>query len=154
MYVSASLYCVTGGFISHDTAPHCQSCYRYTNYDFQIQEKGLADLAPFKSNFYSDVPVDKHEYWASLMVEIPIEWYTQPVTYTTWKDIPTSWIYTTLDQIVTYEVQQRMVQVGEEAFGIKIKTYILEAGHSPFLSMPDKLADLSKDIYERCQFES
>jgi hypothetical protein len=108
----------------------------------------LANLAPFKGNFYSDVPVEKHDYWASFLTEVPIEWYTQPVTHATWKDVSTSWIYTELDEVVTYDVQQRMIQVAEESHGARIKTYTLNAGHSPFLSMPDKLAIVVRDIYK------
>jgi hypothetical protein len=108
----------------------------------------LANLAPFRDSFYSDIPIGKREYWASFLTQVPIEWYTQPVTHTTWTDVPTSWIYTELDEIVTYDVQQKMIQVGQESHGIMIKTYTLKAGHSPFLSIPDKLTNVVKEIYE------
>jgi hypothetical protein len=107
----------------------------------------LADLAPFKDSLYNDIPTENRQHWASLLTRVPIEWYTQPVTHTTWKDVPTSWIYTELDEIVPYDVQQKMVQDGQEAHGVTIKTYTLTSGHTPFLSIPDKLISVVKEIY-------
>lgn len=104
-------------------------------------------MAPFKEHFYNDLPIEERDHWASFLVTVPIEWYTQPVTQTTWKDVPLSWIYTELDEIVTYDVQKKMVKEAQESQGVTIKTYTLNSGHSPFLSMPEKLTAVVKEIY-------
>jgi hypothetical protein len=107
----------------------------------------LADLAPFNDNFYNDLPAEEREYWASFMTQVPIEWYTQPATQYAWKDVSISWIYTELDEIVTYDVKKKMVQESQEAQGLTIRIYTLISGHSPFLSIPEKLTAVIKEIF-------
>lgn len=58
-----------------------------------------------------------------------------------YENIPSTFVYCTLDQGFTYEVQKAMVDahIGN---GVKVDTVMLESGHFPTASMPEKTADV------------
>ena len=58
--------------------------------------------------------------------------------YPAWQYIPTTYLYATQDQALTFEMQKGMVERAK-SMGVDIRTETLEASHSPFLSMPAKV---------------
>lgn len=58
-----------------------------------------------------------------------------PLTYEGWRHVPTTYIYCTLDAAIPIHIQKMMVE--ETAKGVNINTEELNAGHSPFINMPE-----------------
>ncbi|KAL1867740.1 hypothetical protein VTK73DRAFT_4025 [Phialemonium thermophilum] len=76
------------------------------------------------------------------------QFFAQPLTYAAWKDVPTSVILTEYDKIVTADHQRRRIQHAKEKHGVDLQVVPLASSHSPFLSMPDKLTEAVRAIYE------
>ncbi|KAM6479548.1 Alpha/beta hydrolase fold-1 [Trichoderma sp. SZMC 28011] len=107
----------------------------------------ILDLLPFYDHFYSDLNTDERNYWKQYMSYQTPDFFTLPLTHATWKDVPCSWIYTELDEIIPVDVQRKGVLEAETATGIPIRTFSLQSGHSPFLNMPDKLVEIVQTVY-------
>jgi hypothetical protein len=58
------------------------------------------------------------------------------ITYAGWRDIPSTYLYCLQDQAIPIEAQRGMVAES----GVQFRTETFDASHSPFLSMPDKVA--------------
>ncbi|KAM3436127.1 hypothetical protein NHJ13734_005228 [Beauveria thailandica] len=65
-----------------------------------------------------------------------------------WRTIPLSYIFCENDEAVPLALQNTMVSRAESD-GVSVKRYSLAASHSPFLSMPDKVADIVLDVINR-----
>lgn len=60
-----------------------------------------------------------------------------PVTYSAFKEIPSTYIMCKNDQALPVSVQKRMIAQGEGAFNVEE----CDEGHSPFLSNPGFIVD-------------
>lgn len=107
----------------------------------------VLDLLPHYDHFYSDLNKDERDYWKQYMSYQTSNFFTLPLTHATWKDVPCSWIYTELDEIIPVDIQRKCVQEAETGTGIYIRTFTLQSGHSPFLNMPDKLVEIVHTVY-------
>lgn len=65
--------------------------------------------------------------------------YQSPLTHETYRYIPSAYLLTTQDQAFVHEYQLKTVQDA----GISVVGTI-EAGHSPFLSKPEEVAQFTK----------
>ncbi|KAJ0425357.1 alpha/beta-hydrolase [Aspergillus carlsbadensis] len=63
--------------------------------------------------------------------------FSGTVTYEAWRDVPTTYLYCLQDAAVPIEVQRMLV--GEFAAGAGIRTVTVDAGHSPFYSVPGEV---------------
>jgi pimeloyl-ACP methyl ester carboxylesterase len=61
-----------------------------------------------------------------------------PCTYAAWRDVPSTYLYCTQDAAIPLAVQKQMVE--ETAKGTGMKTELVDASHSPFISQPEALA--------------
>lgn len=85
--------------------------------------------------FYSDCPPEVAADAESRLLPQNAVTFGQEVRAAAWRTIPTSYIVTTEDQAMHPDGQRRMAKrVGDSVD--------LHSGHSPFLSQPEKLADL------------
>lgn len=107
----------------------------------------VGDLRPYHDHFYSDMKKDERDYWKQYMSYQAVEFFTMPVTHATWKDVPCSWIYTELDQVIPVDIQKKFILEAQQDAGIHIRTFSLQSGHSPFLNMPDKVVEIMQTIY-------
>jgi hypothetical protein len=105
------------------------------------------DLQPYYDHYYSDMNKDERDYWKQYMSYQTPEFFTMPLTHATWKDVPCSWIYTELDEIVPVDIQRKGILEAERDSGIHIRTFSLHSGHSPFLNMPEKLVEIIQTVY-------
>jgi hypothetical protein len=64
-----------------------------------------------------------------------------PVQYAAWKHVPSTYIFCTEDQALSYETQLGIVERARKE-GMLLRTERLEASHSPFLSMPEAVVDV------------
>jgi pimeloyl-ACP methyl ester carboxylesterase len=112
----------------------------YTAHDLaQPDPKSLTGIAPPmaepENNLYADVPEPrKSEALKRLVHQSHRSWGDQ-VTQAGWHAIPSSYVICDKDQGLPIPIQEKLaVRAGT--------TYHLDSSHSPFLSMPDKLAEL------------
>lgn len=89
--------------------------------------------------FYHDLPPAEQEKWAGEMLKSPASTQYHTITHAAYMHHPVSYIYCTLDQGLVYPIQQQMVTGLSERYGLSFSTETLEASHSPYLSMPDKV---------------
>lgn len=77
----------------------------------------------------------------------PHSWptFSSQLTFAPWKTIPSTYILCEKDQAILIEAQEAMVagarQAAPDSFDVVERC---SAGHSPFLSMPDKLTEYLK----------
>lgn len=104
-----------------------------------IQEQEMCIMSSPQKMFYHDLPRAEQEQWAGEMLKSPASTQVAPITYAAYKFHPVSYLYCTLDQALRYAVQKRTVGTISERYRISFCTDVLQASHSPFLSMPDKV---------------
>ena len=96
-----------------------------------ITKDAVADI------FAADAPRHVQEYLATNIKPEPLAPLATPVHLTekNYGGIKKVYIHTVNDNAISYAAQQYMVKTGKVA-----KVYTLPASHTPFISMPDKLA--------------
>jgi pimeloyl-ACP methyl ester carboxylesterase len=96
-----------------------------------IAKEGVADV------FAADAPQQVQEYIAANIKPEPLAPLATPVHLTekNFGSIKKVYIHTVNDNAISYPAQQYMVKAGKVA-----KVYTLQSSHTPFISMPDKLA--------------
>lgn len=67
--------------------------------------------------------------------------YTK-VTHEPWKNIAATYLHTTKDRIIEMRNQIKMVQNVRDAGARDLRCVALDSGHTPFGSMPEKVAEL------------
>lgn len=89
--------------------------------------------------FAADAPTNVANYLVANFKAEPLAPFTVPVTLTAAKfgSVKKVYIFTTKDNAVSYPYQQQMVKNTPVA-----KTYTLASSHTPFISVPVKLADI------------
>jgi len=98
-----------------------------------IAKDGVADI------FAADAPPQVQEYLAATIKPEPLAPLATPVHLTEKKfgSIKKVYIYTVNDNAISYPAQQHMVKAGKVT-----KVYTLQSSHTPFISMPGKLAEI------------
>jgi pimeloyl-ACP methyl ester carboxylesterase len=96
-----------------------------------IAKEGAADI------FAADAPQQVQDYIAANIKPEPLAPLATPVHLTekNFGSIKKVYIHTVNDHAISYPAQQYMVKAGNVA-----KVYTLQSSHTPFISMPDKLA--------------
>lgn len=91
------------------------------------------------TTLYNDVPDDKRDAALARLLPQSALSFAEPVNRAAWKAIPSSYVFCDDDQSLPPAYQ--------EPFARRTgTTYHLPSGHSPLLSMPDKLTDLLVEI--------
>lgn len=98
-----------------------------------IAKEGVADV------FAADAPQQVQEYIAANIKPEPLAPLATPVQLTekNFGGVKKVYIHTANDHAISYPAQQYMVKNNKLA-----KVYTLQSSHTPFVSMPDKLADI------------
>ena len=96
-----------------------------------IAKEGIADI------FAADAPQQVQDYIAANIKAEPLAPLATPVHLTdeNFGSIRKVYIHTANDHAISYPAQQYMVKNSKVA-----KVYTLQSSHTPFISMPDKLA--------------
>ncbi|KAL3459034.1 Alpha/beta hydrolase fold-1 [Aspergillus heterothallicus] len=89
--------------------------------------------------FYNDLPEGGEGVRAAVAALRPQSYgaFVTRVTYEAWRDVPTTYVYCLRDNAIDIEVQRGLVE--GVAAGVDIATETLDAGHSPFYSVPGEL---------------
>ncbi|KAL5333798.1 Alpha/beta hydrolase fold-1 [Aspergillus crustosus] len=95
---------------------------------------------------FHDIPEEEQQKWASTLLHTSRAVFSGAATYEPWHQIPSAYIITEEDRALPPPYQELMAG--------KLETkliYRLKSSHSPFLSMPDKLADLLEELVGKAQ---
>lgn len=97
--------------------------------------------------FYHDLPPSEQAHWASLLKPCPAITQLQPVTYSAYVHHPVTYLVCENDNAVP---QRKMLADVEKLYqGVRFEIETCEAGHSPFLSMPDVLVRVVEKILDK-----
>jgi len=102
-----------------------------------VEEDGTCNMLDPKGHFYNDLSPAEAEHWASLLRPCPAISYLMPLTNEAWRYVPSTYLYCENDAALSILVQRDMV----EKTGIEVGEVSCSAGHSPFLSMPEKVVE-------------
>jgi pimeloyl-ACP methyl ester carboxylesterase len=105
-----------------------------------IDADGRGTFATPGATLYNDLLSEAQQYWASHLHHFTLKDNIEAITHATWKDIPSTYILCTQDQAIPIKRQEYMVQKVQDA-GVKVRVERWECAHSPFLSMPAKVAE-------------
>ncbi|PYI09347.1 alpha/beta-hydrolase [Aspergillus sclerotiicarbonarius CBS 121057] len=93
---------------------------------------------------FHDIPSEDKELWESRLTHASIAVFSGASTYEPWRDIPTAYIICEEERALPLPVQEQMAQALNTQ-----SIYRLKSSHSPYLSMPDKLADIVEELADK-----
>lgn len=112
------------------------------------QESGMCEPVDGAKVFYHDVEPTEREQAISQLLQSPASTQTTPITHLAYLHHPVSYLYCTEDQALPYVVQQMMVRNVCKQYGVSFAEHHLNASHSPFLSMPERVLEVVQQIAE------
>lgn len=104
------------------------------------EDKTRVDPNTPEDIFYNDLDADEIQKQIKGLKQHSYQVFNSKLTYPAYKDIATTYMFCKKDNAISYAAQRGMV----EAANIDIAVEIFDASHSPFLSMPDAVADASR----------
>ena len=102
----------------------------------------LADPALSGSRMYDVWPEERAVAWARAAPRQSVLSFASPVTYTAFKDIPSSYIFCEQDQIVPPALQEQYIENIKIVSGRPVDLHKLDSNHVPNLTSPETLAEL------------
>lgn len=97
--------------------------------------------------FYHDVPDAKlAEEAAKHLYPIAYSSFCETTQHTPWETFPCTYIFTTEDRAIPFEMQQAMLAAMSVEERANWETVTVEGGHSPFLSKPEECAQVLRKI--------
>ncbi|KAF5697629.1 alpha beta-hydrolase [Fusarium mundagurra] len=94
--------------------------------------------------FYNDLSPEQVAAIVQVLKPHSYQVFHAPLTYEGWRHVPTTYIYCSLDAAIPIHIQKIMVE--ETAKGVNINTVEINAGHSPFINMPEAVASSIQKI--------
>ena len=91
------------------------------------------------SLFYNDMSIEQAAYWTARIRPM----HTQEMPggyYEAWHPVPVSYLVTTNDNGISEAQQDAIINDAKAEGGVVFATRV-EASHSPFLSVPDKVVE-------------
>jgi hypothetical protein len=101
--------------------------------------------------FYHDVSGTLAVEYGRLLGKQPAATFSTPVAHAGWRSIPSTYVYTTEDRSLPLVYQRYMAKRAQEVAGHEGKVQPFEgdmgeidipSGHTPFLSMTDKMGEI------------
>lgn len=113
--------------------------------------QGTIDINNPLWHFYHDLPPDQQMEYTNLLVRHPtvaqFEGPKDPPSLSAWRTIPVAYLFCSDDQALLVQFQEMMVDRIEQARpGLVVDREYCAASHSPFLSAPNKVADVVSRI--------
>ena len=84
-------------------------------------------------------PEELARSWADRITRHSSAAFGSPLTYAGYKDVPSSYLKTALDRLVTPATQQASINVIEKATGNKVDVTTIQTGHIPFIMALDEV---------------
>jgi pimeloyl-ACP methyl ester carboxylesterase len=95
---------------------------------------------------FSDLPMDEALAWAAKMPHHSAITFGDELNYPTYKDIPSSYLFTMGDKVIPPELQRSMVDAANELRGSPITEYDIPSGHVPFINVPGAVVDVVRKV--------
>jgi homoserine acetyltransferase len=99
-------------------------------------------------HFYNDLAPEVAKHFSAQLTVHPTSAQWTDVSHEAFKEIPVTYLLCENDQALPLEVQ-KMICGRIEAMGVKVDYESCSAGHSPFLSMPDQLAEIVEKVSQQ-----
>lgn len=117
---------------------------------YLVDENNIVVCRDPMKRFYNDLEPQEAAWAESLRVAHGTVAQNTPLSVerVAWRTIPLSYIFCENDEAVPLALQNMMIG-RVESDGISVKRYSIAASHSPFLSMPDKVADIVDEVINR-----
>ncbi|KAF4951169.1 hypothetical protein FGADI_7659 [Fusarium gaditjirri] len=94
--------------------------------------------------FYNDLSPEQVASIVPILEPHSYQVFHTPLTNEGWRQVPTTYIYCSLDSAIPIHVQKIMVE--KTANGVGINTEEINAGHSPFINVPNAVASCIQKI--------
>lgn len=92
--------------------------------------------------FFHDLSKEEQDHWVSELAPVPTTTQVATIDYAAYQHYPSTYLYCTEDQALPLELQEMMV--GRS--GVEFDKEECTAGHSPFLSQPEKILTIVKKM--------
>ncbi|KAK5061084.1 hypothetical protein LTR84_007626 [Exophiala bonariae] len=102
----------------------------------------LADPALSGTRMYDVWPEDRAVAWASAAPMQSALSFASPVTYTAFKDIPSSYIFCEQDKVVPPAMQEQYIETMKAVAGKAVDVHKLDSNHVPNLTSPQAVAEV------------
>ncbi|KAE8154370.1 alpha/beta-hydrolase [Aspergillus avenaceus] len=109
---------------------------------YEQDEKGVTSVPDPVPVFYQDIPTSHTTVWVEKLTTQAKSAQLKPISREAYRNIPATYIVCEDDQAIPRELQEKMVADVKRRVGVEMQMERLPAGHSPFLSMPDRTAEL------------
>lgn len=96
--------------------------------------------------FYNDLSEADVKKWVAALQTHSYQTFHSKVTNPAWRTVPSTYLYCLKDQAIPIHIQKMMVE--QTAKGVPVRTDTLDAGHSPFINMPQETAEAIKRAAE------
>lgn len=103
-------------------------------WDIADDERSVMPNAPIEI-FYNDV--ENPAQYVEILKPHSYRAFFTKATYPGWKHVPRTYLYCEKDMAIPIQAQKGMV----ESSGVEWKTESIDASHSPFLSVPEEVAN-------------
>jgi hypothetical protein len=95
---------------------------------------------------FSDLPHAEAVAWAAKMPHHSTISFAGELNYPTYKDIPSSYLFTKEDKTIPPVMQRSMVDAANELRGSPLIEYDIPSGHVPFISMPGAVVEVVRKV--------
>lgn len=105
-----------------------------------------------KDWFYgNELPLTEQEKHFRALSTNPIAPFIEKVRYAPWKEVPSTYVYSTVDKAVPYAMMKHMVHQaredvaadgGPDVFGDELAEFHVDAAHSAIFLAPDRVVEL------------
>lgn len=99
------------------------------------------DPLPLIEDCFNDIPFDEAMVWVKRMPPHSIASFGGKLSYEGYKDVPVSYMFAEIDQCITPEMQQGMIDMIEKESGQKVAVYRYPVAHIPYLSRVESVVD-------------
>ncbi|TVY36047.1 hypothetical protein LOCC1_G007977 [Lachnellula occidentalis] len=108
----------------------------------KVEDNGLCMIQGADNLFYNDISKEDQDHYMSELAPVPTVTQTATPTYAAYQHYPSSYLYCSGDAALPLFVQEMMVN----GSGANFKKETCTAGHSPFLSQPQVVLDIIKNM--------
>ena len=97
--------------------------------------------------FYNDLPSAERQRWIAELQRSPRESNYTPISYAAYLHHPVTYLFCENDRGLPLEVQKMMVEKVKSQ-GVRVVEETCSAGHSPYLSMPDRVLEVVQGVFK------
>lgn len=117
-----------------------------------LEQSNATQPANPRFHFYNDLNDEVATRCVDALVHHAMPCFLSPLTYEAYRDIPSTYLICERDEAILPPFQRTMIATAGDSI---VRTYSCEAGHSPMMSAPEKVADVIDDtaILARIDYE-